>query len=78
MLYNADTRITDYTSSARFCVVRSLATNQYTILDNLWVRLLWRIGALNFEGYSAYNVVAESSDHTVSTYVVPHLIYLGI
>jgi hypothetical protein len=45
MQYNADTGITDYTSTARFCVVRRLAINQKAYCG--------AIGTLKFESYSA-------------------------
>jgi len=46
MHYNAATEITDYTSSVHFCVVRSLALNQYAVCGEMAV--------LKLEGYCAY------------------------
>ena len=46
MQYNADTVITDYTSSARYCIVRRLAINQHVNCEE--------VGTLKFGGYSAY------------------------
>ena len=56
MQYIADRGITDYTSSTWFCVVRSLAINQYAYYEE--------VGKLKFEGYSTNYSVAESSDLT--------------
>ena len=42
MQYTADTGITDYTSSACFCVVRRLAINQYAYCKE--------VGTLKFVG----------------------------
>jgi len=46
MLYIADTGITDYTYSARCCVVRRLAIKRYAYFEE--------VGMLKFEVYSAY------------------------
>ena len=45
MQCKTDTGITDYTSSALFCVARRLAINQYTY---------WEVGILKLEAYCMF------------------------